>query len=216
RPNIPTDTRGEQDMSPQIPDVIDHLVGIEPGSRLDRLRNRRPETRRHAQASYEALLSPRSTGAVSASERLAVAAFVAGLHRDAATAEFYATRLAEHAPRLAPLIAKEVEAGRTAGPYGAYPSPGPLAAESVPGPVFRVADPDGLGPRLAAALEHAHLLVFRPREASRGALQALLDAGWSTTGVVTLSQLVAFLTFQVRVVCGLRLLAASSGKELES
>jgi CMD domain protein len=203
-------------MKTDIPDVIDHLVGIEPGSRLDRLRQRRPETRRHAQASYEALFSPHSTGEVSASERLAVAAFVAGLHRDAATAEFYATRLAEHAPRLAPLIAKEIEAGRTTGPYGAYPSPGPLADESVPGPIFRVADPDSLGPRLAAALEHAHLLVFRPREASRGALQALLDAGWSTTGVVTLSQLVAFLTFQVRVVTGLRLLATSSTKELDS
>ncbi len=39
-------------------------------------------------------------------------------------------------------------------------------------------------------------------------MQALLDAGWSATDIVTLSQLVAFLSFQIRVVAGLRALAA--------
>ena len=34
--------------------------------------------------------------------------------------------------------------------------------------------------------------------------QALIDAGWSTTGIVVISQLVAFLSFQIRVVAGLR------------
>jgi uncharacterized protein YciW len=71
------------------------------------------------------------------------------------------------------------------------------------------ADHEVLGERLSAALEHAHLLVFRPRDASPAALQALLDAGWSTSGIVTLSQLVAFLSFQIRVVVGLRALAAT-------
>ena len=42
-------------------------------------------------------------------------------------------------------------------------------------------------------------------------MQALLDAGWSTTAIVTLSQLVAFLSFQVRAVAGLRTLGASLG-----
>jgi uncharacterized protein YciW len=59
------------------------------------------------------------------------------------------------------------------------------------------------------ALEHAHLLVFHPRDADPAALQALLDGGWSTTDIVTLSQLVAFLTFQLRVIAGLRALVAS-------
>ena len=63
-----------------------------------------------------------------------------------------------------------------------------------------------LGERLAEALEHAHLLVFRPRESSPAALVALADAGWSTDGIVTLSQLVSFLAFQLRVAAGLRLL----------
>lgn len=63
----------------------------------------------------------------------------------------------------------------------------------------------------APAFEHAHLLVFRPRDASRQALQTLLDAGWSNDGIVTLSQLVAYLAFQVRLVEGLTALAASAG-----
>lgn len=199
-------------MSTSITDVIDHLVGIEPGSRLDQLRNQRPEARRNAQASYEALFAPQEPGTASTSERLAVAAFVTGLNQDEPVAEFYEARLAGRAPQLAAVIAKEIEAGRTTGPYGVYPTSGPLAAESVAGPVFRVVDRDALGARLTAALEHAHVLVFRPREASREALQVLLDAGWSATDVVTLSQLVAFLSFQVRVVTGLRLLAAPPRK----
>src|SRR5206468_2950 len=62
-------------------------------------------------------------------------------------------------------------------------------------------------PSLAAAFEHVHMLVFHPRDAAPAALQALLYAGWSTTDIVTLSQIVAFLSFQIRVVTGLRTLA---------
>jgi uncharacterized protein YciW len=51
------------------------------------------------------------------------------------------------------------------------------------------------------------MLVFHPRDAAPAALQSLLDAGWSTTDVVTISQIVAFLSFQIRVVTGLRVLA---------
>ena len=53
------------------------------------------------------------------------------------------------------------------------------------------------------------MLVFHPRDAAPAHLQALIDAGWSTTGIVTLSQLVAFLAFQIRAVTGLRALAAT-------
>ena len=52
------------------------------------------------------------------------------------------------------------------------------------------------------------LLVLHPRDAKPAHLQALLVAGWSTTDIVTLSQLVAFLSFQIRVVAGLRVLSA--------
>jgi len=66
-----------------------------------------------------------------------------------------------------------------------------------------------LGRRLTAAFEHTHMLVFHPRDAAAPSLQSLLDAGWSTTDVVTISQLVSFLAYQIRVVAGLTVLAST-------
>jgi CMD domain protein len=85
-----------------------------------------------------------------------------------------------------------------------------LSRENSAGPVHRLDDEARrvLGTKLAAALEHVHLLVFRPRDSDPSALQALIGAGWSTDSIVTLSQLVAFLSFQVRTIAGLRVLAA--------
>ncbi|MBH0619601.1 CMD domain protein, partial [Salmonella enterica] len=111
---------------------------------------------------------------------------------------------------IAAAIGAEVAAGGASGPYGSYPA-GPLSREDVAGSVHRVADARRavLGSRVAAALEHAHMLVLHPRDAEPAALQRLLDAGFSTTEVVTLSQLVAFLSFQIRVVAGLAALDAA-------
>lgn len=198
-------------MSDRTKDVIDQLVGVIPGSALDDVRNGRPTARDNAQKSYEALFVPADPGTVSLSERFALAAFVAGLHRDAEIGKFYGNQLFSLAePNFVAAIGDEVRRGETSGPYGRYPE-GPLSAENAPGISHRVADGNRrvLGERLSAALEHAHLLVFRPRDSSSEALQALLDAGWSTTEIVTISQLVAFLAFQIRVVVGLRALAVA-------
>jgi CMD domain protein len=193
-----------------VADVIDTLADIAPGSPLDKARVRRTVAREQAQASYLSLFKPSSTGGVSAQERYAVATFVAGLHGQAQAEAFYAAGLGEAggSAALKAAIALAVAAGKTQGPYGAYPK-GPLSVEDTTGPVYRVAADIGLtlGRRLVAAFEHTHMLVFHPRDADAASLQALLDAGWSTTDVVTLSQLVAFLSFQIRVVSGLRVLA---------
>ncbi len=194
-------------------DVIDALVGIEPGSSLDAVRARRPETRAHAQASYRAVFEPGVPGAVTAQERFAVGTFVAGLHGEAAIAAFYGAGLSARgasAPMREAVDAAIAEA-RAPGPYGSFP-PGPLSRENTAGPVYRVSKAARrvLGPRLVAAFEHAHLLVLHPRDANSAALRALLDAGWSTTDIVTLSQITAFLSFQIRVVVGLRTLAGRS------
>jgi uncharacterized protein YciW len=61
-------------------------------------------------------------------------------------------------------------------------------------------------PRLAPALAFARLLTFTPVEATPSALEALIRAGWSLRGIVTLAQLIAFVSFQSRLVVGLRLL----------
>lgn len=196
-----------------VPDVIDALVGIEPGSPLDRVRTLRPEARAHAQGAYEALFSPGDPSAMSLVERNAVAAFVAALHRVPVVVDFYAAALASHPdtpPALIHVVAGEAERAAGTGPYGRFHAEN--APESESGPTYAMSSLDGavvLGDRLAAALEHAHMLVLHPRDASRAHLQALLDAGWTTPGIVTLSQLVAFLTFQIRVVLGLSALVAA-------
>jgi CMD domain protein len=191
-------------------DVIDTLVGITPGSPLDAIRARRPDARAQAQATYRALFAPPAPESVSLLERFAVGAFVAGVHDASAIAARYAERLAASgaSAALRQAVDAAIAESRTTGPYGHYPA-GPLSREDVAGVSYRVGAVTGktLGPRLAAAFEHVHLLVFHPRDAAPASLQALLDVGWSTTDVVTLSQIVAFLSFQIRVVTGLRALS---------
>ncbi len=111
-------------------DVIDALVGIAPGSPLDAIRNRRPQARDLALASYRALFAPEPAGGVSATERFAVAAFVSGLHGEAETAAFYAARLAESGASagLRGAIGAAVAAAKGRGPYGSFPA-GPLSRE---------------------------------------------------------------------------------------
>lgn len=195
------------------PDIIDTLAGIKPGSALDAIRARRLQARDNAQKSYLSLFDPIDTGDFSLLERAAVAAFVTGLHGESPVATFYRDKLAATTGRTALIeaIEAEITRGRTSGPYGSFPA-GPLSIENTAGLIYRVsaASKSVLGTRLVAAFEHAHLLVFRPRDAASSDMKALLDAGWSNTGIVTFSQLVAFLSFQVRVVSGLRTLAAAN------
>ena len=188
-------------------DVIDQLVGIAPGSKLDAIRAHRSEARRYAQASYDSLLRPRSIGGVSADERHTIASFVASLHGEPRTDAFYAAKLPA---ALRAAVAAEVASARSKGPYGRFPK-GPLSAEDTPGPTWKASEAGrkALGPRLTAALEHTHMLVFHPRDAAPPSLQSLFDAGWSTTDIVTISQLVSFLSYQIRVVAGLAVLAST-------
>ncbi|MDA9444090.1 Avi_7170 family CMD domain-containing protein [Bradyrhizobium sp. CCBAU 51745] len=193
------------------PDIIDTLAGIKPGSALDAIRAKRLQARENAQKSYLSLFEPIDAGEFSLLERAAIAAFVTGLHGESPVASFYRDKLAATAggAALVKTVDAEIARGKTSGPYGSFPA-GPLSVENTAGLIYRV-DADSksaLGPRLVAALEHAHLLVFRPRDAAAADMKALQAAGWSTTGIVTFSQLVAFLSFQVRVVSGLRTLAA--------
>jgi CMD domain protein len=188
-------------------DVIDALAGIASGSTLDAIRAQRPQARVHAQASCDSLFNPLSERDASRQERFAIACFVAGLHAQPDIVAYYEKGLGEDSLRAA--IGAAAAAARTEGPYGHYPK-GPLSAEDKAGPFHRIVEPtrSALGRRLAAACEHAHMLVFHPRDSAPTCLQSLIDAGWSTTGIVVVSQLVAFLSYQIRVVTGLRALKA--------
>ena len=193
-------------------DVINTLAGLASGSPLALIRDGKPVTRENAQASFRALFESVGPGAVALQERFAIASFVADLHAQDDVTAFYTAGLLRTVPAQEFLgaLSAEADRGRTVGPYGAYPE-GPLTAENVPGLVYQVAATNRavLGARLSAALAHVHMLVFHPRDASPASLQALRDAGWSKTDIVTLSQLVAFLAFQIRAIAGLRALAVA-------
>jgi CMD domain protein len=190
-------------------DVIDRLLDIEEGDALFDLRTSRPEAKRNAQASFEALLEPDDEQHATRLERLAIAYWTVALSRSAAL-PFYADLLAADSPATLAALEAALPDAITTGPYGDFPE-GPLTVENTDGlhwaPSAELVA--AAGERLAAALAHTHLLTYRPRDSSAEALQALLDAGWDSTGIVTLSQLVSFLHFQLRVVAGLTVLKGS-------
>ena len=194
-------------------DVIDTLAGIAPGSHLDAVRRtRRPVAREHAQKSYDSLFTPAEFGDFGPLERFAVAVFVAGLHGQAADQGLLCREAAQRGRdrRHARRARRGDRRGEGQGPYGAFPK-GPLSKEDTTGPVHRVADGTSRGAGAAArggvrARAHAGVPSARCRRAlAAGAARCRLVARPS---VVTLSQLVAFLSFQIRVVAGLKVLAA--------
>ena len=124
-------------MPAALTDVMDALAGIKPGSALDAVRNRRPQAREQAEASFRALFEPESFAGVSATERFALAVFVTGLHGDAVSAAFYAERLAATgpSPEVSAAIDAAIAAATGQGPYGDYPA---LSREDAPGPSYHV------------------------------------------------------------------------------
>jgi CMD domain protein len=192
-------------------DVVDRLSDVVEGDALDAVRRRRPVTRDQLQASFDALFQPVDDTAFPVRERELVAAFATRSTAEDATARFYAERAGAADAAAAEIVLAEASAAATAGPFGHYFEAG-LKGEGTDGRRYEpgVVARDALGERLAAALSHAHLLTYRPREADAAAIDRLLDAGWSVDGIVTLSQLVSFLAFQQRVAAGLRVLATTT------
>ncbi len=163
------------------PDLLNELVGIGANSRLGVLRAQRSEIAGFIQASYDALLEPQDEAGVSRVERGVVALRVAILENSA------------------PLIQH----------YRAY-----LRQQNAPVELVAATEKDTLGapltPRLLAILTHTDRLTNEPRVATPEDLVELKEYGLSDANIVTLSQLIAFLSFQVRTIAGLQLLAEGS------
>jgi len=77
---------------------------------------------------------------------------------------------------------------------------------------YRALLPDPLpsSPRLTALLAHVELVARTPREARSAHLAALERVGLSPRDIVVLSQLIAFVSYQTRVLTGLSLLQTGS------
>ncbi|PZQ48327.1 MAG: hypothetical protein DI556_14335 [Rhodovulum sulfidophilum] len=65
---------------------------------------------------------------------------------------------------------------------------------------------EAAGPRLAGMLAHARLLTFAPAEATPADLAALRAAGISEDGIISLAQLIAYISHQLRAAHLLRVI----------
>ncbi|APT58529.1 hypothetical protein RGI145_16845 [Roseomonas gilardii] len=108
-----------------IPDLAEHLLGIDAASPLGRLRRERADILKHEEGAYRELVLPPQPGRVSLAERAALALRGALIEGDAALAAHYRALLA------AAGTAEEIAAAE------AFPAPGGEGRLAV---LFRYAD----------------------------------------------------------------------------
>ena len=158
-------------------DILAEIAGIEAGSYLADLRALRPEIVRQTQATFLSIFEPDDDAQLSRIEREAIAVWVA-------------TRA--KAPEVAAFHRKHLIA------FGSKSEHLASLGASV--------DELELSPRERALLRHAELLTLQPDKAEKSDIDALLSAGISPAGIVTLAQLVAFLSFEIRTIATLQVL----------
>jgi CMD domain protein len=156
--------------------IIEELAGVRFGSPLARALLARMDIMKLSQASYDAIIRPRKPGGVSHAERAALAARMARQNADETLAEHYIGKLQEACAD--PTLNEPVSAGE-------------------------IAD---YGNRLNTMVRHMDLLTREPSKAARTDITALKDAGISEPDIVRLSELAAFVNYQVRVIAGLKML----------
>jgi uncharacterized protein YciW len=147
-------------------DVIDEVLRIKSGDRLDRLRSGPEEARLRSQTNWKALFEPADFEPLSAHERFAAAARVAEISGANSLARFYGE--------------------------------------------LRDRQRDGNPARLAAIVAHAEKIGRAPGDGSREGLARLGKAGLAPAEIVTLSQIIGFVSYQVRVVATLSVLGETA------
>ncbi|MDR5822215.1 CMD domain protein [Caballeronia sp. LZ043] len=158
-------------------DVIDSVAGLAPDSGTYALRHQRAKVVDATQGSYDALFDPALEG-LTLVERLLVALYASRLTPSPALAAHYRAELTARDIDQATLSA--VESGT----------------------------PDDLTePHLRAILAFTRTLIENPVAGDEAALQTLPAAGLTTPAVVALAQLIAFLSYQTRLVAGLQAFA---------
>lgn len=172
-------------MSTSIPtiDTIDTILGVDPGNRITELRAAKPELAVQLQDYYLAIFepTPESAAALSVHDRALVAVRVAAHTRSDAVAAWYAE--VAHANGATD---NEIERARDLTNAWSTPSP------------------------LGAAIQHADLLTTEPSAATKEDLERLEAAGFTPAGIVSLSQTIAFVSYQLRLIAALRALGATA------
>lgn len=163
-------------------DVIDLMAGLAPGSTLYTLRHQRDKVAAATQGSYDAMFDA-SVDGLSVTERLLVAHYACSLSQAVEISDHYRSRL----------VALEVDPALLAMSESVSASHGTAAA---------------FDPRLRAMLTFTHTLITDPIAGDKPALMMLAEAGLTTPAIVALAQLIAFLSYQLRVVAGLKAMQA--------
>lgn len=157
-------------------DVIASIVGIEAGSELAQVVEGRADIMALTQQTHDAALIPADPGGLSHAERAALACRIAKINDDQ---DFEA--------HFEALLEKVGTTEITA----------------------RIADiwfDGGADGRLQALIRHTDLVAHAPKNATRRDIELLQEAGFSDGDIVRLSELIAFVSYQIRVAAGLRLM----------
>ena len=166
-------------------DTVAQVVGAASSNRLAELIKGRADIFALTQTTEDAVLQPCETGAISHAERAALACRMAGLNAAKQLTEHYQQRLSQH------------EITTT------------LQQLAHPGTL----DTSFTDARLAALVRHVDLVTQAPKNATQTDIQALQDAGVTDADIVRLSELIAFVNYQLRLIAGLRLLADRMGDQ---
>jgi len=164
-------------------DVIDAVLGPEAAAAVEPLRAQKAELAAQMQDYYDAVFlpGPESTLALSPSERWLIAIRTASHTGSTSLVDWYVSRATDSGTSEA-LIAKAQD----------------------------VSSPWNGDPRTTAIMRQVDLIVTRPVESSKADISALSDAGLSPQGIVALSQVVAYVSYQLRLIATLRALGATA------
>ena len=161
-------------------DVIDQSVHLAPDDAVHALRRQRPKIVDATQGSYTAMFAP-SVAGVTVAERLAIALHACHLSGSAPLAAHYRERLLAEGASAAAVAAADDTTGTATAPDA----------------------------RLAALLDFTRKLTRKPIEGDQQAVQALQAVGLAPQAIVAVGQLIAFLSYQIRLHAGLRALVAA-------
>jgi uncharacterized protein YciW len=159
-------------------DVIDQIVPLSPGQATYAVRHERAKVVASTQGSYEAMFSVTVEG-ISVTERLLVALHACRLSNASSLATHYRDKL----------LTTGVERNliEAVGSNASQPN---------------------LDTRRQTILHFTSTLILRPLDGDKPAIDALVAAGLSTPAIVALGQLIAFLSYQIRMTAGLQAMAA--------
>lgn len=162
-------------------DVIDAILGPESATAVAPLRTAKPELSAQLQDYYDAVFGAAADSArqLSPAERWLIAIRTASHTSSTSVVDWYAAQ------------------ARNAGVSDASIEQAKNSSDAWKG-----------DPRIAAIMRHVDLIVTHPVDSTRADMEALLDAGLTPGGIVALSQVVAYVSYQLRLVATLRALGA--------